>query len=77
MEKRTIYIGADSAGFPLKEEMVVYLRGQGYTVYDMGTDSTASCHYPVFAKAVCEKVQENLDSSFGILICGTGVCMSM
>ncbi|MBQ9084658.1 MAG: ribose 5-phosphate isomerase B [Clostridia bacterium] len=77
MEKRTIYIGADSAGFPLKEEMVVYLRGQGYTVDDMGTDSTASCHYPVFAKAVCEKVQENLDSSFGILICGTGVGMSM
>jgi ribose 5-phosphate isomerase B len=43
----------------------------------MGAYSTASCHYPEFAEAVCKKVQGELDSSFGILICGTGIGMSM
>ena len=77
MNKRIIYIGADSAGYPLKEEIKEYLKGKGYEVHDMGTDSTASCHYPVFAAAVCENVQKNLDGSFGILVCGTGIGMSM
>lgn len=77
MNKRIIYIGADSAGYPLKEEIKEYLNGKGYEVHDMGTDSTASCHYPVFAAAVCENVQKNLDGSFGILVCGTGIGMSM
>ena len=77
MEKRKIDIGADSAGFSLKEELKAYLVGCGYDVTDCGTDSTASCHYPLFASAVCEKVQEAPDTTFGILICGTGIGMSM
>lgn len=74
---RKIFIGADSAGFKLKEEVKAHLSELGYEVADCGCDSEASCHYPLFAKAVCENVQENLDSSFGILICGTGIGMSM
>ena len=74
---RKIYIGADSAGYFLKEEFKSYLIGKGYEVVDCGTDSDASCHYPIFASAVCEKVQGELDTSFGILICGTGIGMSM
>ena len=74
---RKIYIGADSAGFNLKEEFKDYLSSLGYTVEDMGCDSTASCHYPEFASRVCEKVQADLEGSFGILICGTGIGMSM
>ncbi len=74
---KKIYIGADSAGFRLKEEVKAHLSELGYTVIDCGCDSEASCHYPVFAKAVCEGVQGELDSSYGILICGTGVGMSM
>lgn len=74
---RKIYIGADSAGYNLKEEVKTYLEGKGYEVVDCGCDSTASCHYPEFAARVCEKVQSELDSSFGILICGTGIGMSM
>ncbi len=77
MEKRIIYIGADSAGYPMKEEMKAHLLELGYTVHDMGTDSTASCHYPLFASAVCERVQADPDTTFGILICGTGIGMSM
>lgn len=77
MEKRKIYIGADSAGYTLKAEVIPYLEQKGYEVVDCGTDSTASCHYPIYANAVCDKVKGELDSSFGILICGTGIGMSM
>jgi ribose 5-phosphate isomerase B len=74
---RKIFIGADSAGFPLKEEIRDYLKGKGYDVTDFGTDSTASCHYPEFASKVCTEVQKDPDNTFGILICGTGIGMSM
>ncbi len=74
---RRIIIGADSAGFPLKEELKSYLTEKGYEVLDYGTDSTASCHYPEFASRVCKGVLEDLDGSFGILVCGTGIGMSM
>ncbi len=74
---RKIYIGADSAGYTLKEEIKEHLAALGYTVEDMGCNSTASCHYPEFASRVCESVQAELDSSFGILVCGTGIGMSM
>ena len=77
MTKRIIYLGADSAGFSLKEEIKVHLSDAGYEVHDMGTDSDASCHYPIFAAAVCESVQKNPDGAFGVLICGTGIGMSM
>ena len=77
MEKRKIYIGADSAGYALKEQFKSYLADAGYEVCDCGCDSEASCHYPEFAAKVCEAVQAELDTSFGILICGTGIGMSM
>ena len=77
MAKRKIIIGADSAGYTLKEEVIAYLTDKGYEVTDCGTDSTASCHYPEFATAVCKRLQQDLDGSFGILICGTGIGMSM
>ena len=77
MAKRKIYIGADSAGFLLKEEMKKHIIDLGYDVTDFGTDSEASCHYPIFASKVCEAVQAEPDTSYGILICGTGIGMSM
>ncbi|MBO7303971.1 MAG: ribose 5-phosphate isomerase B [Clostridia bacterium] len=73
---RKIYIGADSAGFRLKEEIKAHLSDTGYEVIDFGTDSEESCHYPVFARRVCEAVQTD-GNSFGILVCGTGIGMSM
>lgn len=75
--KRKIYIGADSAGYLLKEEVKEHLSSLGYEVLDCGCHSTASCHYPEYAVKVCENVQGDLDGSFGILICGTGIGMSM
>lgn len=77
MNKRKIFIGADSAGFALKGELISHLTEGGYEVIDCGTDSTASCHYPLFANAVCEKVKSDPEGSFGVLVCGTGIGMSM
>ena len=71
-----IFIGADSAGFELKEQIKAHLCEAGYEVSDVGTDSTASCHYPIFAAAVARGVQET-EGALGILVCGTGIGMSM
>ncbi|MBO5908146.1 MAG: ribose 5-phosphate isomerase B [Clostridia bacterium] len=76
MNKRKIYVGADSAGYNLKCEIIEYLKSKGFEVADMGCDSTASCHYPEFASKVCEAVLSDAES-FGMLICGTGIGMSM
>ena len=73
---KTIHIGADSAGFDLKEIVKAHLTEAGYTVVDHGTDSTASCHYPIFAARVAKAVQADA-ASLGILVCGTGIGMSM
>ncbi len=75
--KKTIYIGADSAGYYLKEELKVHLNELGYSVVDCGTDSAASCHYPDYAAAVCHGVLDNTDGAYGLLVCGTGIGMSM
>ena len=74
---RKIFIGADSAGYELKEKVKVYLQNGGYEVVDCGCDSTASCHYPEFASKVCRGVLEDTAGNFGILVCGTGIGMSM
>ena len=75
--KRKIYMGADSAGFELKEHIKAKLTNEGYEVFDMGAFDSRSSHYPVYASLVCEAVQKDLEGSFGILICGTGIGMSM
>ena len=71
-----IYIGADSAGFEMKEMLKAYLAEAGHETVDVGTDSTASCHYPIFAAAVARGVQKD-EGALGILVCGTGIGMSM
>ena len=71
-----IVIGCDHAGYALKGTVVRHLEEKGYEVVDVGTDSTQSCHYPVFAHAACEKILGG-ECDLGILICGTGIGMSM
>ena len=73
---RTIAIGCDHAAFEYKEKLVKFLEGKGYKVLDMGTDSAESCDYPVFADKVCNKITGK-EADCGILICGTGIGMSM
>lgn len=70
-----IAIGCDHAGFQLKNEIIAHLKEQNIEVKDCGCDGNP-CDYPVIAEAVCKSV---LDGSCekGILICGTGVGMSI
>ncbi|MGE4298669.1 MAG: ribose 5-phosphate isomerase B [Desulfovibrionaceae bacterium] len=75
MTKRTIIIGSDHAGFALKETVKAHLLAAGHTVTDLGPETATSCDYPVFAHKVCERVLK--ESALGILVCGTGIGMSM
>lgn len=72
-----IYIGADHAGFEMKEALQAYLKESGeHQVTDLGTFSSDSVDYPVIAREVAEKVFEN-EGSRGILVCGSGEGMCM
>ena len=71
-----IAIGSDHGGYLLKEEIKKYLEEKGYDFKDLGTDSTASCDYPVYAERVCNAIQSG-ECEKGILVCGTGIGMSM
>jgi ribose 5-phosphate isomerase B len=71
-----IAIGSDHGGYELKLEVIKHLQERGFEVKDYGCDSPASCDYPVYAKAVSEAVAAG-ECELGILICGTGIGMSM
>lgn len=71
-----IAIGSDHGGYLLKEEIKKHLEEKGYDFKDLGTDSTASCDYPVYAEKVCNAIQSGKCEK-GILVCGTGIGMSM
>ena len=71
-----IAIGADHGGFELKEHIVKYLTDKGLDVKDFGTYSEASVDYPDCAAPVCKAVQAGT-AQCGILICGTGIGISM
>ena len=71
-----IAIAADHGGFELKDSMVEYIKSLGNEVGDLGTNSADSVDYPDYAKKVCEEIQKG-NSDLGILICGTGIGMSL
>ena len=73
---KTIVLGADHGGFELKNTIKAHLENKGYTVIDVGTNSSDSCDYPIFASRLCTKIQ-NGEADLGILVCGTGIGMSM
>ena len=69
-------IGCDHGGYELKQEMIQHLQSKGYEINDVGCDSPTSCDYPVYAKKVTELIRSG-EAELGILICGTGIGMSM
>ncbi len=71
-----IAIGNDHIGVELKEHIKKYLEDKNYTVVDYGTNSTERCDYPVYGKKVADAVAGG-ECNFGILICGTGVGISL
>jgi len=69
-----IAVGADHAGFALKQEVVEFLREKGYEFHDFGTMSAERVDYPDFAKVVSEAVARG-ECDAGILLCGSGIGM--
>ena len=71
-----IAIGSDHGGFELKEKLMEHLSERGLEYKDFGTHSSASCDYPVYAKAVANAVASG-ECDRGIIICGTGIGVSI
>ncbi len=70
------YIATDHAGILIKEDVKKILKDMGHEVTDLGTNSTERVDYPDFAHKLSKSVLED-KGSFGILICGTGIGMSL
>lgn len=71
-----IYIASDHIGVSLKSFIVVGLKKNGFEVTDLGPQSSERVDYTDFAKILCQNILDK-ESSKGILICGTGIGMSM
>jgi ribose 5-phosphate isomerase B len=71
-----IAIGADHAGYHLKETIKSRLLDAGFAVEDLGTDQDRSVDYPDFAAVVADRVAGGACER-GILVCGTGIGMAM
>lgn len=71
-----IAIGCDHGAFELKNQMVEHFKKRGIELKDVGCYSTQSCDYPEYAKKVTDLVTSG-ECELGILICGTGIGMSM
>jgi len=77
MEVKHIEIGSDHAGFALKGALIAHLKKAGFQVTDEGAYSEESCDYPDYARKVCGKVVSGEGNTLGILVCGTGIGMSI
>lgn len=71
-----LLIGSDHTGVDLKEFLKSYLKDEGYDVDDIGTTSSESCDYPDIANEMADSLKKDKEN-LGILICGTGLGMSM
>lgn len=74
--EEAIVIGCDHAAYEMKEKLKAFLHRRGLTVEDVGTHGNASVDYPLYGRKVAQKVA-NGGGSRGILLCGTGLGMSM
>jgi ribose 5-phosphate isomerase B len=71
-----IALGADHAGYQLKDQIKQHLEQQGISVCDEGTSSAESVDYPDYARAVAHDVSEHR-ADLGILVCGSGIGMAI
>ena len=73
---KILAIACDHAGVTYKKDLIAYLTEKGYVCVNLGTDTEDSVDYPIYADAVCKKVTSG-EADLGILICGTGIGMSI
>lgn len=76
MLSTTLSLGSDHAGFELKKALVFALQTAGYRCVDRGAHSVDAVDYPNIAALVCRDIVAGT-ATFGILICGTGIGMSI
>ncbi len=75
---RSVVIGCDNAAVSLKDELKKTMQDMGVAVEDVGAFSKEdNTEYPLFAKAVCDKIIESDYEKRGVLVCGTGIGMCM
>ncbi len=72
----TVVLGADHGGYALKEELKTFLQADGYSVLDVGTNSTEACDYPDYAFKVAETVAQGR-AQRGIMIDSVGIGSAM
>ena len=73
---KKIVFGSDHAGFEIRDEIISFIKSKGLEVCDCGASEPESVDYPDVADKVCKAVQSDPSSS-GVLICGTGIGMSI
>ncbi len=71
-----IAFACDHGGYDVKDKVISFLKSKGHTVEDFGTFSNESCDYPDFAFPCCKSVVDGVNE-VGVLICGTGIGMSI
>jgi len=71
-----IAIGSDHAGYLVKDMIVDHLKQHNIEITDLGCNTPDSVDYPDYAKKVCAEILQDR-ADFGILVCGTGIGMSM
>ncbi len=70
------YIACDHAGYNIKQSVIDIVENLGHEIINLGTDSNERVDYPNFAHKLSEAVLKD-EGSNGILICGTGIGMSL
>ena len=71
-----VSIASDHRGIKRKKEIIIFLKKQNIEVIDLGPNSEESVDYPIYAFKVCDSIN-NKESDLGILLCGTGIGMSI
>ena len=75
-QNKTIVVGSDHAGFPLKAELMAVCREEGWTVIDVGSYDPAPVDFPDIARAACSHLLSG-KAARGLMVCGTGVGASI
>src|SRR5436190_4626102 len=74
---KKVVLGSDHAGFALKQELKERLAGLGCEVEDLGNHGPEPSDYPDIARAVAEGVTREGGAALGVLVCGTGIGVSI
>ncbi len=76
-KKFNIIIGSDHRGFDYKQFIYSHLKNSNYNIKDVGCHNTNSVDYPNISKKLAHEMQNDLENSKGILICGSGIGISI